>query len=249
VSTPDHFTPVAQHYAEFRPTYPAALFDWLASLTPQHELAWDCGAGSGQASVPLAARYQRVLATDLSAAQLAAAPALENVEYRSAAAEDSGLPDHNCDLVVVAQALHWFDLDKFYTEVQRVLKPNGILAVWGYNRLTLEQPAVQQALNIFYEQTIGAYWPAERVHVENGYRDLNFPFTRITPPAFALQATWQREQLLGYLRSWSAVGRFKTAHGYDPVADYNKQITPYWPDGQTLAVAWPLFLHVGRNAS
>jgi SAM-dependent methyltransferase len=246
VSKPDHFSPVARQYAEFRPTYPTTLFDWLASITPQHGLAWDCGAGSGQASVPLAARYERVLATDLSAAQLAAAPALENVEYRAASAEDSGLPDGSCDLVIVAQALHWFDLDTFYGEVRRVLKPDGVLAVWGYNRLMLEHLAVQQALDIFYEQTIGAYWPAERVHVENGYRDLPFPFARITPPAFALQATWRREQLLGYLRSWSAVGRFRAAHGYDPVVDLDTQIAPHWPDGLASQVSWPLFLHVGH---
>lgn len=246
MNTPDHFTPVARQYAEFRPTYPTALFDWLASLTPQHELAWDCGAGSGQASVPLAARYQRVLATDLSAAQLAAAPPLDNVEYHTASAEDSNLPDQSCDLIVVAQALHWFDFEKFYGEVRRVLKLEGVIAVWGYSRLTLEQPAVQQALDVFYENTIGAYWPAERIHVENGYRDLPFPFTRITPPIFALQATWQREQLLGYLRSWSAVGRFQAAHGYDPVADFNTQIAPHWPDDQPLTITWPLFLHAGR---
>ncbi len=119
----DHFSPVATQYAAFRPSYPAALFDWLASSTPRHDLAWDCGAGSGQASVPLAQRFKHMLATDLSAAQLATAPPLPNVVYRAARAEASGLADSTADLITVAQALHWFDLTQFYAEVRRVLKP------------------------------------------------------------------------------------------------------------------------------
>jgi SAM-dependent methyltransferase len=242
----DHFTPVAGQYAAFRPTYPAALFDWLASLTPQHALAWDCGAGNGQASAPLAQRYEQVLATDLSAAQLAAAPRLPNVEYRATPAEASGLAEHCADLVTVAQAMHWFDLPGFHAEVRRVLKPQGVIAVWGYNRLLLPDAAVQQAVDRFYEEKIGSYWPPERVHVENGYRDLTFPFARIATPHFALTQTWSREQLLGYLRSWSAVARFKAAHGYDPVDALAAEIAALWPQGKTLQVEWPLFLHAGR---
>jgi SAM-dependent methyltransferase len=242
----DHFTPVAGQYASFRPTYPAALFDWLASLTPQHALAWDCGAGSGQASAPLAQRYERVLATDLSAAQLAAAPRLPNVEYREAPAEASGLPEHSADLVTVAQAMHWFDLPGFHAEVRRVLKPQGVIAVWGYNRLLLPDAAVQQAVDRFYEEKIGSYWPPERVHAENGYRDLPFPFARIATPHFALTQTWSREQLLGYLRSWSAVARFKAAQGYDPVNALAAEIAALWPEGKMLQVEWPLFLHAVR---
>lgn len=242
----DHFTPVAGQYAAFRPTYPAALFDWLASLTPQHALAWDCGAGSGQASVPLAQRFDRVLATDLSAAQLAAAPQLPNIEYREAPAEASGLAEHCADLVTVAQAMHWFDLPGFHAEVRRVLKSQGVIAVWGYNRLLLPDAAVQQAIDRFYEEKIGSYWPPERVHVENGYRDLPFPFARIATPHFALTQTWSREQLLGYLRSWSAVARFKAAQGYDPVDALAAEIAALWPEGKMLQVEWPLFLHAGR---
>lgn len=242
----DHFTPVAGQYAAFRPTYPAALFDWLASLTPQHALAWDCGAGSGQASVPLAQRFDRVLATDLSAAQLAAAPQLPNIEYREAPAETSGLPEHCADLITVAQAMHWFDLPRFHAEVRRVLKPQGVIAVWGYNRLLLPDVAVQQAVDRFYEEKIGSYWPPERVHVENGYRDLPFPFTRIAAPHFALTQEWSREQLLGYLRSWSAVARFKAAQGHDPVDMLAEEIAQLWPEGKMMLVEWPLFLHTGR---
>ena len=194
------------------------------------------------------ARFEQVLGTDISAAQLASAPALPNVEYRVTPAEASGLPDHSADLVTVAQALHWFDLPKFYAEVQRVLKPHGIIAAWGYNRLLIDHPELQQIIDRFYDETIGAYWPPERVHVENGYRDLPFPFARIAAPAFALRKEWTREHLLGYLRSWSAVGRFQAANGFDPVrwsfAEKNRRCTGRRE--KLVRVEWPLFMHVGR---
>ncbi|MDD2929603.1 MAG: class I SAM-dependent methyltransferase [Sideroxydans sp.] len=244
--TADHFTAVASQYAAFRPDYPAELFDWLTSLVPQRLQAWDCGAGSGQATVQLASRFEQVLATDISAAQLAAAPAMPNVTARVAPAEDCGLPDYSLDLVTVAQAMHWFDLDTFYAEVRRVLRPRGVIAVWGYNRLSLPQPEVQRRLDDFYEGSIGPYWPAERIHVENSYRDLSFPFTRIEPPAFALCQQWTRDQLFGYLRSWSAVARFRSANGFDPVDSFAADIAAHWPEEVQLTVTWPLFLLVGR---
>jgi SAM-dependent methyltransferase len=242
----DHFTPVAGQYAIFRPSYPDELFDWLAGIAPQRAMAWDCGAGSGQATVALAARFKQVLGTDISAAQLASAPALANVEYRVTPAEASGLPDRSTDLVTVAQALHWFDLPKFYAEVRRVLKPQGVVAAWGYNRLLIDQPEVQRSVDRFYEETIGSYWPPERVHVENGYRDLPFPFACIAAPGFSLHKDWTREHLLGYLRSWSAVGRFKAANGYDPVDALAGEIAAHWPEEKMMRVEWPLFMLAGR---
>ena len=247
MSSPDHFTPVAGQYASFRPSYPDELFDWLAGISAQRMLAWDCGAGSGQATVALASRFAHVLGTDISAAQLASAPALPNIEYCVTPAEASGLPDHSADLVTIAQAMHWFDLPKFYAEVRRVLKPRGIIAAWGYNRLLVGHPEVQQLVDYFYDETIGAYWPAERVHVENAYRELDFPFSRIVAPPFALHKEWTREHLLGYLRSWSAVGRFKAANGFDPVDALAGELAAHWPQGKTYRVDWPLFIHVGQT--
>lgn len=244
--TSDHFTPVAESYKAFRPSYPEEMFAWLASLVPGHDLAWDCGAGSGQATVPLATHFAHVLGTDISAAQLASAPSHANVEYRVTPDEASGLPDRSVDLITVAQALHWFDLTKFYAEVKRVLKPRGIIAVWGYNRLQIDDAGLQIVLDRFYAETIGSYWPPERVHVESAYRDLPFPFERIAAPTFSLSREWSREHLLGYLRSWSAVARFQAANGFDPVSELAEEMTAYWQEGKTHRIEWPLFMHVGR---
>jgi SAM-dependent methyltransferase len=246
----DHFAPVAASYADFRPTYPQALFAWLASVVARHELAWDCAAGSGQASVDLATHFTQVVATDASPAQIGAALPHPRIEYRVAPAESSGLADASVDLITVAQALHWFDLPGFYDEVRRVLRPTGALAVWTYGVLTVEGAAVDELVQRFYHDTVGPYWPAERRHVEDGYRSLPFPFAEIAPPPFSMAASWTLAELLGYFRSWSATGRFIAANGRDPVAALERQLTPLWgaPDRRRL-VTWPLSLRVGRNTS
>ncbi len=243
----DHFQRVAPHYLKHRPSYPAALFDWLAQCCSQHQLAWDCGTGNGQAAVSLAQHFQHVLATDASAAQIAAATAHGRVEYRLAAAQASGLAPASVDLLVVAQALHWFDLERFYAEARRVLKPGGIIAVWCYGTVELEGEAANLLLQHFYHQVVGPYWPAEREHVATGYRQLPFPFSPIDAPPFPMHARWTREQLLGYLRSWSATGHYQAAQGADPVLAFEQTLSTAWPDAkQPRQVRWPLSVRVGR---
>ena len=243
----DHFASVAADYARFRPVYPAALFAWLADLAPARTMAWDCAAGSGQASRDLADHFDQVIATDASAAQIAAAHPHHQVEYRVAPAEASGLSAGTVDLVTVAQALHWFDLDRFYAEVRRVLKPGGVLAVWSYGVLAVAGAAVDERVQTFYRDIVGPYWPPERQLVESGYRTLPFPFAELEAPAFHMETSWSLSELLGYVRSWSATGRFGVERGYDPVTVLADELAPLW--GAPLEpriVTWPLALRVGR---
>ena len=246
----DHFAPVAGQYADSRPTYPVELFDWLASQCAAHELAWDCGAGSGQASTALATHFERVVATDASAAQLAAARSHPRVEYRVGLAHESGLPDRCTDLVVVAQALHWFDLDRFYREVARVSKPTGVFAAWSYGVLRVEGDEVEDIVQRFYREQAAPFWPPERRHVETGYRELPFPFERIDAPQFVLRARWSLDQLTGYFRSWSAMARFRSARGYDAVDEVHDRLRTKWGEPQRLrGIEWPLALLVGRGGA
>jgi SAM-dependent methyltransferase len=243
----DHFSRVALAYAACRPSYPEALFDYLAGLVPRRRLAWDCAAGTGQAAIPLAGRFDAVVATDISASMLAQAPAHPRVEYRVVPAESSGLSGASVDLVTVAQALHWLDLDVFYAEAARVLVPGGVLAAWTYGKQELDDPALQHQLSHFYGEVVGPHWPPERCHVEAGYQTLPFPFTDLDPPVFAIEEHWTLRQLLGYIGTWSATQRFREAVGYDPLVQLEQNLAPNWGDRSARRVRWPVALRVGRK--
>jgi SAM-dependent methyltransferase len=243
----DHFSALAHAYASARPSYPAELFAYLASVAPARRHAWDSGAGNGQASVALAAFFEEVTATDASEAQLGAAPAHPRVGYRVAPAEASGLDAGSVDLVTAAQALHWFDIDAFFAEARRVLRPAGILAVWTYGQPRLDEAGADAVLAGFYTGVVGPYWPAERHLVETGYRTLSFPFDELTPPPFRMERRWTLAALLAYVRTWSATCRYIAERGADPVDGLARDLAAHWPEDRTETVRWPLSLRIGRR--
>jgi SAM-dependent methyltransferase len=244
----DHFSGHAATYAAYRPSYPPRLFAWVASVVAQRRQAWDAGTGSGQAAIGLADHFERVIATDASAAQLTHAAAHPRVEYRVAAAEASGLPAQAVDLVTVAQALHWFDIPAFFTEVRRVLAPGGVLAVWCYGDPTLDHPELDDILRRYNRGTVEEYWPPERNLVLDEYRAVRFPFDEMVSPPFSLEAAWSLPELVGYLRSWSATNRYAKAHGVDPVLAVEGAMRSTWGAPETRhTIRWPVTLRVGRD--
>jgi SAM-dependent methyltransferase len=245
---PDHFSGVAAAYAEFRPRYPDGLFEWLAGAAPAREQAWDCATGSGQAAVALASLFERVVATDASAEQVAAATPHARVEYRVAPAEESGLASESADLVTVAQALHWFDRPAFYREAARVLRTDGVLAAWTYGHPYVDDPAADAVFQEFYSRTVGPYWPPERALVDAGYRTIEFPFPEVDPPAFEMETRWPLEALIGYVGTWSATTRFRAAQGVDPVPRLAADLGACWGEPwEARRIRWPLALRAGRR--
>jgi SAM-dependent methyltransferase len=242
----DHFSALATGYATFRPSYPPELFAFLADLSAQRAVAWDCATGTGQAALGLAGHFAQVIATDASAAQIAHAVPHPRISYRVASAEASGLADASVDLVTVAQAAHWFDLPAFYAEVRRVLRPGGVLALWGYERLIVPNEIAETFQN-FYEQTLAGFWPPERHFVETGYRDLPFPLAPLMAPEIALRAEWNLPQLLGYFGTWSAVKRCREATGCDPLLPLAAALESDWGSpAATKPLKWPTFWKLGR---
>jgi SAM-dependent methyltransferase len=245
---PDHFSQQANHYARYRPSYPAELYEYLASLTPQHDRAWDAGAGNGQAAIALAQHFQSIIATDPSEQQIAAAASHDRVTYRAATAEHSEVDDQSIDLIAVAQAVHWFDLDRFYAEVRRALRANGILAVWCYN-LTAITPEIDRVMESYYHDVLGEFWPPQIRWVDEHYRTLPFPFEEIAAPEFCAEATWSLADLFGYLSSWSAAPRYKEARGADPLDEKRAEFAAAWDAAIDRVVRWPLYLRVGKSAA
>ena len=242
----DHFSSHAAGYAAHRPTYPDALAAHLAALAPAREHALDCGCGTGQLATRLGDHFASVTATDASAAQIANATPHPHVAYRVAPAERSGLTAGSVDLVTVAQAAHWLDLDAFHAEVRRIARPGAVLALITYGILHLDgepEPLVQR----FYREVLGPYWPSERRHVEDGYRSLPFPFDEIPAPPMAIELSWTLADLLGYLDTWSAVRGLEAARGREPIEAFQRELGAAWGEAGLLrTVRWPIAMRLGR---
>src|SRR4051812_4007440 len=225
-----HFNTQAKLYAEYRPDYPAALFEFIAAEAPDHKLAWDCATGNGQAAIWLATHFERVIATDISAEQIAQAKPHQRIEYRVAPAESSGLPDHCVDAVTITQALHWLDMPRFYDEVRRVANPNALFVATVYSDPVLDEPELDQILRHYNKGVVGPYWPPERKIVDDAYRNIPFPFQQIAVPELTLERTWSLPELAGYLRSWSATVRYTKQNRIDPVVEFEKKMKSVWKD-------------------
>ncbi len=241
----DHFSSQAGEYARFRPRYPEALFGTLAALAPGQALAWDCGTGNGQAAVALAAHFATVVASDPSREQIGHARPHPRVFYRVGPAEQPPPEARDADLVTAAQALHWFEHERFYPALARVLRPGGLFAAWGYGLMQVT-PAVDALVQDFYANTVGPYWPPGRRHLEREYRSLPFPLAELAIPPFRMTVEWSLDSLLGYLDTWSATRRYQAARGVHPVPQLRPQLAAAWGDVATRVVSWPLFVRAGR---
>lgn len=240
-----HFSRQSAAYRRYRPGYPPELFEYVAERAPDRRLALDCATGSGQAAVELARHFDAVLAVDGSANQLATAQAHERVHYVAALAEQLPVGECSVSLVTAAQAVHWFDFDRFHAECRRVLVPGGVVAVWTYEKFRVDE-AVDAVVDHFYTDVVGADWPAERRYVALGYRTLPFPWREETAPAFLLETEWDLDEVIGYLATWSAVQRYKDRLGHDPLPALRPRLAPLWPSGGTRRLRWPIHLRVGR---
>lgn len=254
----DHFSQLAARYAAYRPHYPAELITWLADRCARHDLAWDAGCGSGQLSVALAGRFDRVIATDPAQAQLDHAERHPRVAYRCETAEASSLADASVELAVVAQAAHWFDWPRFVAELGRVVRPGGLAALITYRNAELGEE-VGARLAGFYRE-VEPYWPDGRAHVNNRYRDLTLPWPQVEAPSIdptgtptgtgspiMMTARWTRDELVGYLSTWSATARLVAARGEGPLDAIRRRLAEVWADDEPREVRWPLTVKLARR--
>lgn len=225
--------------------YPESLFVFLAESCVERDLAWDCGTGNGQAARSVATHFKSVIATDASAEQIDSADHQDGIEFRVAPAETSGLPAGSVDLITVAQALHWFDIERFFDEAQRVLKPGGVLSYWCYERCKVDPQCDDLVEQIFAE--VEPYWPPERDIVENHYAGFDMPFPSIPVGDFAMHASWSADNMLAYMRTWSASQRYMKDRGRDPVARHADDLAAAW-GSEHRQVRWPITLKAGQKA-
>ena len=241
----DNFSRQADIYAKYRPGYPPELFDFILSSVKERNNAWDCATGNGQTAKELAPYFSKVFATDISARQLEQATVAPNIIYSVQPAEETNFPDHRFDLVTISQALHWLQFDAFYKEVKRVTKPGGWIAAWMYSMPEIS-PVIDEWLVVhFYKDTVGSYWDYERKYVDDNYATIPFPFDEISCPPFHIHFEWTLQELEGYINTWSALQKFISKNGFNPVGDFMKKIEPLW-EGERMPVSFPVSMRMGQ---
>lgn len=234
-------------YAEFRPDYPTELFDWLTANCAEHQRALDIACGSGQASVPLGARFAEVLSCDTSLPLLSAGHFPPWAQRIVCDARQLPLTDDCLDLIVVAQALHWFAGSDFFSEVSRTLRPGGLFCAWCYG-LAQISPRIDELTTYLHSSLVAAYWPSGRASVDLGYSDIVLPLPPLPAPPQQIRLSWSLNQLLGYLGTWSAVRTCEKLTGCNPLESLRAELTSAWGDAeQPRDICWKLHVIAGRN--
>ncbi len=241
----DNFSSLSDNYARYRPTYPAALYDYLLSVVPGRTAVWDCGTGNGQVAQDLAPHFNNVYATDISEQQISSAVTNPKIKYSIQRAEQTDFPDDFFDLITVAQAIHWFEFDQFYHEASRTIRHNGILAVMGYAGI-LVSPEIDKLISYFYRDVVGPFWDAERRYIDEYYQTIPFPFPELPSVVLQNQADWTLDHLIGYLGTWSAVKHFRDQKGWNPLEEIQDALTATWGMAETRPVRFPILLRVAR---
>lgn len=240
----DNFSHDSEAYRTYRPEYPKALFDYLKNLPVSKELMWDAGTGNGQIVKGMADGFKSIFATDISASQLSQAPLYDHVHYSVQASEQTNFSSGSINLITIAQAIHWFDFDRFYQEVRRVAANDAVIAVIGYSRPRL-QLELDQLLDEFYTQTVGFYWDKERRYIDEGYMTIPFPFNELERPDFSMNYEWRLAHLIGYLSTWSAVKHYKAQTGKDPMTEFKLKLEAIVEAESVLKIEFPLLLRIG----
>lgn len=242
----DHFSKQSDIYAKYRPQYPVDLYSFLSSLTKEHQLAWDCGTGNGQAAVGLAEFYNEVIATDPSEQQIKNAFPHHKVKYIIEKAENNSLETNTVDLLTIANALHWFNFDVFYKEANRVLKPGGIIAAWAVG-IPFISADIDELLNHYHYKTLDNYWLPENRIVEKEYTTIPFPFQLIDAPEFFIEKKMNLDDVIGFLNTWSATQRFINGNKFNPTDKLRNDMLPFWKNiEEEKTIRWKIILKIGR---
>jgi len=242
------FDDKSELYAQARPSYPPALYRFLAAQCHVTERAWDCACGSGQSAVDLIHYFNRVDATDVSPNQIAHALRHPCIAYAVSPSERTAFAAGRFDLICVAQALHWMRFDAFWPEVKRVLKPGGVFAAWGYSWTRIE-PEIDRRIQTYLLDVIAPYWAKQNQLLWNQYRDVALPFEPIERPDFVMETEWTLGELMAYLHTWSSTRRCIATIGdgfFDTLAE---QVAQVWGDpAQGRRVAFDFCCMAGRHA-
>lgn len=245
----NYFGRQAGQYKAVRPLYPDALFAFVAAQTKENDVAVDCGCGNGQATIQLAKHFNSVVGLDESRGQLTKATKNQNVQYLNAMASKLPMQDDSADLIFAATALHWFDLDAFYKEADRVLKPDGTIAAAVYYTPRVDE-TIDDLTKSFFEERLAHHIDERRRWVMDTYKTISFPFRDKQYKAFAYSTDCTVDRYLGNLGSSSLVQKEIENTGNDPVAEIEGKLRQAWGDPSvTKTATWDIGMIIGKANS
>ena len=242
----DLFSKQSDLYAKYRPTYPAALIDYILGFVENKQFAWDCATGNGQAALLYANYFEKVFATDISEKQILNATPHPKIIYSISEAEKTSFADNSFDLITVSQAYHWLHFDGFYNEATRVGKNGCIVACWGYKLAVAENKKIDELVKYFYVDIVGKYWDAERKYVDAKYETVPFQFERLPSKEFFIDVEWNVDELFGYFSTWSSVQHYIKINNSNPIDEVESKIRAIWNDGSKKHFSFPVFLLIGK---
>lgn len=249
INPTDHFSTKSKEYSFSRPVYPESLYDYLYTITSNKGLVWDCATGNGQAAIGLCKYFRNVIASDISPSQIENRFTRDNITYEVFSAENPALSSNTIDLITVAQALHWFDFERFYKEVRRVGRsPAGIIAVWSYgmHKINPEIDKISDRLTVGGD-ILGDYWPNQTEYVKQDYRTIPFPFEEIAAPKFEMKVDWSLNDLVNYMHTWSSVKKFQLEKKYDPLSTIKEELENLWGiENHKKSVIWNINIRIGK---
>lgn len=270
--SPNWFVVGGGEYARARPDYPPEVVRYLADAVagPRSgrgargsRVVLDVGCGAGQFTHQLADRFEQVVGIDPSIDQLAHAPDHPGVRYVCGAAESLPISGGRAALITVAQAAHWFDLDRFWGEVRRVAIDGALVALITYGiadvgpreaggggRTDREAALVAERFTRFLRADLAGFWPPERRLVDRRYADIEMPFEELDAPSAVMRRWWDLDALLAYVSTWSALRAAHDAGRGDVLRAFAEDMEALWgPRRDTRLVQWPVTMRVGRVGS
>lgn len=204
-------------YSKYRPSYPQTLIERIIFYLKQkhngpYNLAVDVGCGTGQATKLFSPYFTHINAYDVSENQIKQARLVQteaNISFNVSSSESLPLADESVDLITVATAAHWFDLEKFYTECKRVLKINGVLAIFTnlIPRIINKNESLEQTLTQLinnYNHILQPYASDRMKYVMNRYKDINPTLEDVErDDSLYIDYMWTIDELIQYLRTYS----------------------------------------------
>ncbi|XP_073492012.1 demethylmenaquinone methyltransferase-like isoform X1 [Aquarana catesbeiana] len=163
------------------------IFSYVNERFPKpYGFAVDVGCGTGQNTRTLSPYFKKVLGIDISEAQIEEAKKATgspNVTYSVCPAEEVPVGDASVDLLTASIAAHWFNIEQFLKEVDRILKPGGCLAIFAYiPSIEVHYKDCSEQMNQVFAEVEASLVPYEHEkiqHLRNGYKELyeSIPYT------------------------------------------------------------------------